>query len=60
MGTETSFSENLSEAGFHYAKNLKGPDGKVYRGWRGLEKAKDEGFLGLRAEFSEGGVGVWV
>jgi phage/plasmid-associated DNA primase len=48
-GTETSFSENLSEAGFRYDKNLKGPDGKVFRGWRGLRIARDEGgvFAGI-------------
>ena len=40
-GTETSFSESLSEAGFRYDKNLK-CEGGVRRGWRGLEMNKEE------------------
>jgi putative DNA primase/helicase len=38
-GTETSFAENLTEAGFKYDKNLKFENGKA-RGWKGLEMAK--------------------
>jgi putative DNA primase/helicase len=39
VGTETAFSESLSEAGFRYDKHVKGEDGKYYRGWHGVEKS---------------------
>jgi putative DNA primase/helicase len=37
-GTETSFAENLTEAGFKWDKNLKFESGTA-RGWKGVQKA---------------------